>query len=399
MKHRVIKPMPVSAALDPIALAELWPHGRYIDPRHSGGISGASTDEERPAGGLSGTVKRFKKEQSASGQAAAYGWIKATYRDAIEYSGMKGPLEGGIMMGAFMGLMIGMITVGGGIWMAMMPFFAGSKIPPLWVLLISFVLGAATALGCGAASAWMILTPIRHTYRAPCDLPIIFDRATRRVYRMVRAVQSGLIGLFQPWPLLAVAYDWELLDAEHDVEVVGSAATVSRLPRLSFVVRKSAQDRTIIDHFEVGNAMAQGETMVAPMWEHIRRFMGGKGPHLPDPREVLDSRDDAKPTWWQACGEVGPFGSRYLWWWRHQIFISVLYHVIAGFTLYSAVWSFLLHGSWASAVLLMGPWVALSINWGHGTGKWLVAHTSRTYDWPQAVKDAIGPATARGKGW
>jgi hypothetical protein len=199
--------------------------------------------------------------------------------------------------------------------------------------------------------------------------------------------------------VLAVAYDWDLLDAEHDVEVVGSAATVSRLHRLSFVVRKSAEDPTIIDHFEVGNAMAQGESMVAPMWEHIRRFMEGKGPHLPDPREVLDSRDDAKPTWWQACGEVGPFGNRYLWWWRHQIFISVLYHVIAGVTLYLAVWSFLRGGSWVSALFLMGPWVVLSINWGHGTGKWLVAHTSRTYAWPQAVQDAVGPATARGKGW
>jgi hypothetical protein len=114
---------------------------------------------------------------------------------------------------------------------------------------------------------------------------------------------------------------------------------------------------------------------------------------------VLDSRDDAKPTLWQACGEVGPFGNRYLWWWRHQIFISVLYHLIAGVTLYRAVWSFLLHSSWVSALALIGPWVVLSINWGHGTGKWLVAHTSRTYDWPQAVKDAIGPATARGKGW
>ncbi len=380
-----------------MALQELLPHGQYVDPRHAGGVSGASTDDERPAGGLAGTVKRFRKDKSASGDARAYGWIKAIYGNAIEYSGMKQELEGGIMMGAFMGVMIG-----GGMAISFGSFAIFILLEPSqsWSLDLFMVVGSALMVCASLAlAAWMILTPLRHTWRAPRDLPIIFDRASRRVYRMVRAVQPGLKGLFKPWPVLAVGYERDLLDAEHDVEVAGSAATVTRLHRLAFVVRKGADDPTIIDHFEVGNAMAQGEAMVAPMWEHIRRFMGGKGQHLPHPSERLDSRADVKPTWWQACGEAGPFGSRYSWWWRHQFFLTAFYHLIVGLSLGFSLYFFSLNGSPVSFLVMIVAWVILSINWGQGTGKWLLAHTSRTYDWPQEVKDAVGPATSRGAGW
>ena len=388
MKHTAPAATNPSVTSAAIALPELLPHGRYLDPRHAGGVSGASTDEERSAGGLAGTVKRFRKDKYGSGEARAYGWIKATYRNAIEYSGMKQDIEGGIMMGAFLGVMVGgsLLAIG------LVQMLEASDI-------FEFAFGLAWAVASAGLLSWLVLTPLRHTWRAPRDLPTIFDRESRRVYRMVRAVQPGLKGLFKPWPVLAVGYEWDLLDAEHDVEVAGSAATVTRLHRLAFVVRKGADDPTIIDHFEVGNAMAQGEAMVAPMWEHIRRFMGGTGPHLPHPSERLDSRADVKPTWWQACGEAGPFGSRYGWWWRHQFFLTAFYHLIVGLSLGFSLYFFSLNGSPVSFLVMIVAWVILSINWGQGTGKWLLAHTSRTYDWPQEVKDAVGPATARGAGW
>ena len=52
----------------------------------------------------------------------------------------------------------------------------------------------------------------------------------------------------------------------------------------------------------------------------------------------LDSRADAKPTWWEACGQTGPFGSRYGWWWRHQFFLTAFYHAIAISSTWLAVW-------------------------------------------------------------
>ena len=47
----------------------------------------------------------------------------------------------------------------------------------------------------------------------------------------------------------------------------------------------------------------------------------------------------------------------------------------------------------------IGSWIILSINWGQGTGIWLLAHTSLKVDWPAAVHDAIGKPSRRGVGW
>ena len=75
---------------------------------------------------------------------------------------------------------------------------------------------------------WITLFPLRHVWRTPRDLPIIFDRANRRVYRMARQVEPGLKGLIKPWPVNALAYEWGLIDAEHHSELVGSPNTARR---------------------------------------------------------------------------------------------------------------------------------------------------------------------------
>ena len=371
------------------APADLLPHGQYVGAGYADGAWGQSTDTKRPAGGLSGTLRRFKKADRASDQPQAFGWIKATYSDAIEYSGMKQTTEGGIMVAAFFGVMTG----GGG-------FAAG------WFLLLTSTelfdtLFALAWIAIAAAVwSWLTLKPLRHVWRTPRDLPIIFDRNQRKVYRLLQDVQPGLKGLFKPWPIKAVTYEWDLLDAENDAQVMGSTATVTRLHRLVFVVRKSATDPTIIDHFEVGNAMAQGEDMVTPMWEHIRRFMEEGGPHLPSPGESLDGRTEGHITWWEACGEAGPFGSRYGWWWRNHPFMTLfVYHGLVLIGVGMFLLPLILHGTFGGVFALMAVWIALSINWGMGTGKWLLANTSVQVNWPQAVVDAVGRTIRIGPGW
>lgn len=383
-----------------IALEPLLGHGQHVRAEYADGAWGESTDAERPEGGLSGTLRRFRKNHRESDRPQAFGWIKATYQDAIEYSGMKQATEGMIMVGAFFGLMIGGGGMGCGIYVILMPFLNYSTDAPIWVYPFSLSLGSVLFLAALAFSVWMILTPLRRVFRAPRDLPIIFDRRQRKVYRMLLDAQPGLLGLLKPWPVRAVAYDWDLIDAEHDAQVMGSAATAQRLHRLVFVVRKSANAPTIIDHFEIGNGMTQAENMIAPMWEHIRRFMEENGPHLPHPNEPLDSRLDEKPTWWQACGEGGPFGSRYGWWWKNQTFLTAFYHVIAisSFALFVMA-AISTKGHPVSLLGLLGPWIVISINWGQGTGIWLQSHTSRLYTWPTAVKSAIGEAVRKGTGW
>lgn len=367
---------------------ELCAHGEFQARAYQGGAWGRSTDAERPEGGLSGTLRRFKKNVKAAEHPRADGWIKATYPDAIEYSGMKESTEGGIMVGAFFGLMIGGGVAGGATYVLTIPdWFAYLVGVGLWIASLVFL-------------SWMIMTPLRHVWRTPRDLPIIFDRRHRKVYRLLRDVQPGLKGLFKPWPIRAVTYEWDLLDAEHDAQVMGTGASVTRLHRLAFVVRKSPKDPIIIDHFEIGTAMAQGEEMIAPMWEHIRRFMEANGPHLPSPHEPLDGRSHQRISWWQACGEAGPFGAKYLWWWKNHPFMTLLiYHGLAGIGLVMTIYPIVMWQAWAASIFLLAAWIPLSINWGMGTGKWLLANTSFHVDWPQAVYDAIGRATRIGPGW
>ena len=374
-----------------LALKELLPHGQHVNPAYEGGAAGESSAEERPDAMVHGTLSRFGKRQAASGKAQAFGWIKATYADAIEYAGQKQALEGGIMVTSFFGVPFSLAGIFGTLWL-----FSASY--SLWFSWLMFVPALAAML---ALLVWFLLFPLRHVWRTPRDLPIIFDRAHRKVYRMAQQRAPGLKGLVKPWPVVALAYDWDLVDAEHNSEFIGSANTGRRLHRLLFVVRKSADDPTIIDSFEIGNGLAQGEEMVAPMYEHIRRFMEERGPHLPHRDEALDERSDDLPTWWQACGRAGPWGNRYLWWWKNDKFMSVLHHFLLGVTLslYALFWvrdSF----DWGVVALYFGFfWISLSMVWGQGTGIWLMAHTSYRLDWPRAVHEAIGAATRKGAGW
>lgn len=99
-----------------LKLPELLPHGQHVNPAYEGGAADESSAEERPDAMVHGTLTRFGKQQSASGSAQAFGWIKATYPDAIEYAGQKQGLEGAIMVGAFFGVSFAMAGIGMAIW-------------------------------------------------------------------------------------------------------------------------------------------------------------------------------------------------------------------------------------------------------------------------------------------
>jgi hypothetical protein len=375
-----------------VILAELIPHGQHVRPEHEGGAAGQASAEQRPEAAVNGVLKRFDKHQRAGATPQAFGWIKAIYANAIEYAGQKQALEGGIMMGTFLFVPGGVVGLAGCTALLV-------QASDLWFSWVMFIPGIAAML---LFTYWMTLFPLRHVWRTPKDLPLIFDRANRRVYRMAQQVQPGLAGLAKPWPVKALAYEWDLLDAEHQSELVGSANGGTRLHRLVFVVRKSAQDPTIIDHFEVGNGLGQTPEMVAAMYEHIRRYMEEGGPALPTPKEPLDSRPLQKPTWWQACGQAGPWGSRYGFWWKEHWPLAVMHHFLIGVTLgwFWLVW-------WRTGALLwwqalgsmLSAWLSLSMVWGQGTGIWLMAHTSYLLDWPAEVHQAIGPAQRKGEGW
>lgn len=214
-----------------------------------------------------------------------------------------------------------------------------------------------------AISIWMLLKTIRLDLFRPGDEPIIFDRRNRKVYRQFREIRGGIAGLFRRWPLLATEYEWDLIDAEHMAILTATGSTVARHHYLMFVVRRSTTDPTIIDSFTVGDAMVLGELTVAPLWEHIRRFMEEDGPHFPLGETV--NVEPVPATLWQSMGAVGPFGSRYFWWWKEMPFTTAIMHVL-------------------SPIFL-----PLGIVWGICNR--LSFMTMTEAGWPQEVIDAVGP--------
>nr|WP_315189124.1 DUF6708 domain-containing protein [uncultured Albidiferax sp.] len=200
----------------------------------------------------------------------------------------------------------------------------------------------------------------------PLDEPTIFDRQHRKVYRFFCEAQPGFTGLFKPWPMRACAYDWDLIDVEHNATLVTTGATVRREHALIFIVRRSADDPTIIDSFTIGNALILVlDDAVDAAWEHIRRFMEADGPHLPPGASLPEAEPEA--SLWQRLRNVTPFGRPYWLWWREQLPLMLLAHAVL-----------------PVSVVFIGLWIFFG---------WLSVKTSRPVEWPAEVLAAVGPAT------
>ncbi len=169
------------------------------------------------------------------------------------------------------------------------------------------------------------------------------------------------MGLFKRWPIHAVEYEWDLIDAEHNAVITTTGSTAMRFHNLMFVVRKSATDPTIIDSFPVGNTVQLGELSVATVWEHIRRFMEDNGPHLP-PGESLNLEKPPQ-TLWEGMVQVGPVGPAYARGWKASLVIMVVYHLLFPF------------------------FVPMFFFWG--IFNWLSYKTATPVAWPREVLDAV----------
>ncbi len=348
---------------------QLQHHGGYIHPEckpiPSGdgqGTFGQSTSQDRPETKGKGIIKRFRKDANATGRPVAFGWIKASYSQAIEYTGITNDARGVVLFFGFLALI-------GSAWM-MCEIWPS---PDLWQDLvggedlIDAFFHIVMALLCLLWPSWMLLWTGRMELFRPVDEPVIFDRQHRKVYRIFREHIPGWRGLFKPWPLFAVTYDWDLIDAEHNAAISATGAGVSQQNALTFFVRKSVDDPTIIDFFNVGQIMALTEQSVPAVWEHIRRFMEEDGPHLPPGETVHESPPPV--NFWHAMRGVLPMGREPVGQWMasHPFFTLIF--------------------------LLLSPVFApIWLVWGFGN--WLSHKTAVPIRWPDEVLQAIGAATA-----
>ncbi len=295
-------------------------HGENINPTYSaagGGASsvGRSTDLERPDGEVSGIVKRYKKDEEASARVTAIGLIKSCSSDAIEYTGIASHVRGLIL---FMGLCGASLLVGFG--QLFLRDILSEDSQDMFDMLQFFFASVFVVLG-----VYFLLSASRMELFRPEDEPVIFDRKHLKVYRLFREVHPGVKGLFQRWPIRAAEYEWDLIDAEHNAVLITTGSTAMRYHNLIFIVRKSATDPTIIDSFPVGNTVQLGELSVAPVWEHIRRFMESNGPNLPPGESINVSKPPQ--TLWESWVEVAPVGPKYSRTWKSMPWLMVFHHL------------------------------------------------------------------------
>ena len=328
---------------------KLLRHGEHVKPHYAlaqGKIqsqAGTSTDETRIDGEVSGVVRRFRKHQTASSTPIAMGWIKASYVQAIEFTASAQGTRG-------MLLLWGILGTGLVLWPTLISFsvtdWRYQNIFDIPLLIFPFLF-----LGFCIILPWW--TTRLELFR-PEDEPTLFDRQHRKVYRIFRETQPGWRGLFKPWPLRAAEYNWDLIDVEHQAVLTTTGSTVTRYHNLVFLVKRSADDPTIIDSFTVGNPMEYVEATVPAVWEHIRRFMEENGPHLP-PGERLAPANPPQ-TLWQSLAAVGPFGPSYQRWWQNysafMVFIHILFPVFLPFF---ALWGFFNWLSYLTAIPIAWP--------------------------------------------
>lgn len=299
-------------------------------------------------------VTRFRRRQRASDYALAFGLIKRTYAHAIEYRTVPAEVRGLIFLFGMLSSVIGF--VGGTM---MFNDLIDVRNPGKFdYILMTFL---AVLMSCAAL---IFLYAARLEFFRPIDEPVIFDRKRRKIYRVYRAVQPGLKGLFQRWPIVSAEHAWNTVTGEYRVTITPNGKLTNVSHALHFVATARKDGLIHVDDFQVANPMLLGESTVALFWEHIRRFMEEEGPHLP-PGESI-SMAPVPASLWQSMGAVGPFGPNYFTWWRTNTAVTVIFHLFLWLVLpLSLVWAFF---------------------------NWISHATAIPVSWPAAVIDMVGPA-------
>ena len=309
-------------------------------------------EEDENTDGAWGVIRRYDKHRQAGTAPLAMDWIKATYDDAVEYTAVTKSLRGGLLMMGAVGILGGSVML----WMGFGVVSFGD-----WT---SAVMGFVLIMIGLTMMTYLVMLGVRLELFSPEDAPTLFDRKHRKIYRLSRDSQPGFAGLFKPWPLVPSIFEWDLTDCEHRAELVTTGSTAYRQHALVFILRRSATDPTVVDEFQLGNALVLNDALADGVWEHIRRFMEEHGPALPPGQKKLADRA-APSSWWQSMGAVGPFGPKYFDWWRDSFGIALISHI--------------------------GLPVALPMNILWGTGNWLSYKTARPVVWPAEIVQAIGP--------
>lgn len=310
----------------------------------------------------------YLQDQRAAHETTTGGWVRGVYPNAIEYATSAKSSRGVVF------LMGGVGTASLSAFMCWLSARAlisdfGSNDVPWWVSIVPSI-GFLSFLAVGI---WALRYFGRLEFFLPLDLPILFDRQRRKVYRLLEDLdETGQ--LKQRGRVRVIEHDWDDIVAEHHVSTATTGSSAQRHHTLVLMVRdKNPGDfqgpitptnlPPYVDGFALGDGKVLSEFSTPRVWEHVRRYMNENGPALP-PGETL--ADVTVPvTWWDSLGAVSVFGPGYVNRWRES-------------------WG------WMLIVHLFSP-VMFPLALLMATANWASYKTAYPVRWPREVLDKAGP--------
>ncbi|WP_219210043.1 DUF6708 domain-containing protein [Variovorax boronicumulans] len=300
-------------------------------------------------------LARFDRHRMVSGDATDLGLVQQVYAQAIALGGESAQF----MRGLSQVVAIGMTWVCGFIFQRMWLIYLD---PDMFI----HVLGFCAMVFFGFSGLGFLIWTYFLTFFLPGDSSVVFDRKNKYVHWVTvdRAKATGLSALGR-MPLRVVSVPWSLIDAEHRAVFRANTASASYDHDLAFIVHRSAADPTVMEEFGLAPSMLLGRETVPALYEHIRRYMEEDGPPW-SPGVTEPAPFIPKPkNWWQSMGLVGPFGPRYLAWWKQHPGLTLAVHLLFPIT------------------------IPVYLLWG--LFNWLSYATEQKVAWPQNVLDTLGP--------
>ena len=167
------------------------------------------------------------------------------------------------------------------------------------------------------ASIFMAIRIFRIDLLTPTDNPLVFNRKTRKVYRVMpdiperegvspAALLRHWLNTFRPWPMQVIEYDWDCLEAEYFSKTSMAGNVVRTEHHLWFYVKASPTSDQVLGSFGMVPPLLIREDSAMMFWEHIRRFMQDNGPPLPPgetpapkpPRNPISALNTVMPYFW-----------------------------------------------------------------------------------------------------
>ena len=309
----------------------------------------------------------YASDQRAANESTTGGWVRGAYSNALEYTTSTKSLRGvPFLLGG-----LGTATL--------CSFVAYSGFGDIGELnrgslgWFDYLFVIPSSLAFLFAGLWALRFFARLEFFLPIDLPILFDRQRRKVYRLVEDLdESGHPK--QRGRGIVIEHDWDDIVAEHHVSTTTTGSSAQRHHTLVLMVRdKNPGDfqgpitptnlPPYVDGFGLGDAKVLTEFSTPRVWEHVRRYMNENGPALPPGEQLADTT--VPVTWWDSLGAVSVFGPGYVKRWRSNPILMAFMHVIGPITMPLAV--------------LMA------------TTNWASYKTAYPVQWPQEVLDKIGP--------